>query len=106
MQNINPTGNTAVSVDFGVANEDDKIREQLMLLENAIKEKCAVRFSYTNSHDEVKDIQVEPIRLQYKWYNWYLVWNDSFLWKQGQDYRAAGNKGTHYKNLQRNTDGI
>ena len=73
MQNINPTGNTAVSVDFGVANEDDKIKEQLMLLEDAIKEKCAVRFSYTNSHDEVKDIQVEPIRLQYKWYNWYLI---------------------------------
>lgn len=33
----------------------------------------SVRFSYTNSHDEVKDIQTEPVCLQYKWYNWYLI---------------------------------
>lgn len=35
-------------------------------VEDAIKEKCVVRFSYINSHDEVKNIQVEPIYLQYK----------------------------------------
>lgn len=68
----NVEGNT-VSVDFGVANEDDKINKQLILLEDAIEKKCVVRFSYTNSHDEVKEIQVEPVQLQYKWYNWYLV---------------------------------
>lgn len=68
----NVEGNT-VSVDFGVAGEDDKINEQLILLEGAIKKKCVVRFSYTNSHDEVKEIQVEPVQLQYKWYNWYLI---------------------------------
>lgn len=62
-----------VSVDFGVASEDGKINEQLMMLEDAIEKKCAVRFSYTNSHDEVKEIQVEPVQLQYKWYNWYLI---------------------------------
>ena len=65
-------GNT-VSVDFGVAGEDDKINKQLILLEDAIEKKCVVRFSYTNSHDEVKEIQVEPVQLQYKWYNWYLI---------------------------------
>ena len=32
-----------------------------------------VRFSYTNSHDEVKERLVEPVQLQYKWYNWYLI---------------------------------
>lgn len=68
----NVEGNT-VSVDFGVANEDDKINKQLILLEDAIEKKCVVRFSYTNSHDEVKEIQVEPVQLQYKWYNWYLI---------------------------------
>ena len=56
-----------------VASEDDKINKQLILLEDAIEKKCVVRFSYTNSHDEVKDIQVEPVCLQYKWYNWYLI---------------------------------
>ncbi len=72
-QSISHTRDIAVSVDLGVASEDDKINEQLMLLEDAVKEKCVVRFSYTNSHDEVKDIQVEPVCLQYKWYNWYLI---------------------------------
>ena len=65
-------GNT-VSVDFRVASEDDKINKQLILLEDAIEKKCVVRFSYTNSHDEVKEIQVEPVQLQYKWYSWYLI---------------------------------
>ena len=73
VQSISHTSDTAVSVDLGVASEDDKINEQLMLLEDAIEEKCVVRFSYTNSHDEVKDIQAQPVCLQYKWYNWYLI---------------------------------
>lgn len=73
VQSISHTRDTAVSVDLSVASEDHKINEQLRLLENAIEEKYAVRFLYTNSHDEVKDIQVEPVCLQYKWYNWYLI---------------------------------
>lgn len=73
MQSINPARDAVVSVDLGVAREDDNINEQLLLLEDAIKEKGVVRFSYTNSHDEVKEIQVEPVCLQYKWYNWYLI---------------------------------
>lgn len=73
MQSISDTRDTAVSVDLGAASEDDKINKQLMLLEGAIDKKCVVRFSYTNSHDEVKDIQVEPVCLQYKWYSWYLI---------------------------------
>lgn len=73
VRSLNHTEGTAVSVDLGVAGEDDKIKEQLKLLEDAIGKKCMVRFSYTNSHDEVKEIQVEPVLLQYKWYNWYLI---------------------------------
>lgn len=73
VQSISRTKITAVSMDLGAASEDDRTNEQLTLLEDAIREKCMVRFSYTNSHDEVKDIQVEPVCLQYKWYNWYLI---------------------------------
>ena len=73
VQSVSHIRETAVSVDLGAASEDDKTNEQLKLLENAIEEKCVVRFSYTNSHDQVKDIQVEPVCLQYKWYNWYLI---------------------------------
>ena len=73
IKSLNCTKGIAVSVDLSVAREDDKINEQLRLLEEAIEKKCVVRFSYTNSHDEVKEIQVEPVCLHYKWYNWYLI---------------------------------
>ena len=73
VQCINHTRDTAVSVDLSVASENDKINEQLMLLEDAIEKKYVVQFSYTNSHDEVKEIHTEPVCLQYKWYNWYLI---------------------------------
>ena len=73
VRRVNPASDTAVSVDLSAAREDDKTKEQLILLEDAIEEKCVVHFSYTNSHDEVKEIQVEPVCLQYKWYNWYLI---------------------------------
>ena len=73
IQHISHTKDATISVDLSVAGEDDKINKQLSLLEDAIERKCIVRFSYTNSHDEVKEIQVEPVCLQYKWYNWYLI---------------------------------
>lgn len=73
LQSIAPAKSNTVSVDFGVATENTKINQQLMLLEDAIEKQCMVRFSYTNSHDEVKERLVEPAQLQYKWYNWYLI---------------------------------
>lgn len=100
IKGLNSTEGVAISVDLGVASEDDKINEQLMLLEDAIEKKCIVRFSYTNSHDEVKEIQVEPVSLQYKWYNWYLIG----YYEKYQDYcmfklvRMDGLKATDIKN--------
>jgi len=73
VKSFHHTEDTSVSVDLSVAREDGKINEQLKVLENAIRKKCVVRFSYTNSHDELKQIQAEPVCLQYKWYNWYLI---------------------------------
>lgn len=73
IKNLNASKSTTVSVDLGVAREDDKTNEQLILLEDAIEKKYVVQFSYTNSHDETKELQVEPVCLQYKWYNWYLI---------------------------------
>ena len=73
LNSLNTMDNNIISVDFSVAREDDKINKQLTLLEDAIQNQNMVRFSYTNSHDEVKEIQVEPVSLQYKWYHWYLI---------------------------------
>lgn len=82
MKSVNHSGENPVSIDFSVASEDDKINEKLMLLEDAIKKKKVVQFVYANSYDEVKEIQVEPVQLQYKWYSWYL----SGYYEKYQDY--------------------
>lgn len=73
LQSVAPAKSNAVSVDFAVATEDAKINQQLALLEDAIEKQRMVRFSYTNSHDEVKERLVEPVQLKYQWYNWYLI---------------------------------
>lgn len=62
-----------ISVDFSVAHEDEKINAQIRLLEEAIEKRRIVRFHYSNSAGEEKEIQVEPATLQYKWFNWYLI---------------------------------
>ena len=80
---LNDTESPAVSVDLSVAREDGGIDEQLALLEGAIVRRHAVRFSYTNGRGEEKEIQAEPVRLQYKWYNWYLIGYS----EKHQDYR-------------------
>ena len=62
-----------VSMDIGAASENEAIRSRLALLESAIAQRRVVGFSYTNARDETRYIHVEPVRLQYKWYNWYLI---------------------------------
>ncbi len=44
VKSLNHTENIAVSVDLGAAGEDRKIKDQLMLLEDAIEKKHMVRF--------------------------------------------------------------
>ena len=73
VRSIRHTENLSVSMDLSAAREDGKINEQLKLLEDSVRTKRLVRFTYTNSRDETKDIQLEPVSLQYKWYNWYLI---------------------------------
>lgn len=73
IQSIAPKEASAVSMDLSVATEDDNTNQQLALLEEAIRTQHMVRFSYTNSHDEVKERLVEPVCLKYQWYNWYLI---------------------------------
>lgn len=62
-----------VRVDFSIASENPIINERLHLLEKAITQKKMVQFQYTNSKDEQKQILVEPVGVEFKWYSWYLV---------------------------------
>lgn len=62
-----------VLLDFGVANENRGIKESIGLLENAIRQRRVVAFQYTNNENVTKQMEVEPVRLEFKWYNWYLI---------------------------------
>ena len=62
-----------VLVDFSVANENREVNAAVKILESAIRQRRIVRFRYTNNENVVKQLEVEPVRLEFKWYNWYLV---------------------------------
>ena len=70
---LQSSGSPAISVDLSAAREDSRVNDFLHLLEGAIGRRHAVRFTYTNSRGEVRSIQVDPLNLEYKWYNWYLA---------------------------------
>ena len=61
-----------VSMDLSAAREDGLVNGYLRLLADAITKMKKVRFRYTNGYGETKEITVSPVKLQYKWYNWYL----------------------------------
>lgn len=62
-----------VQLDFSVANEKSEINAHIKILENAIRRQKTVTFRYTNNENVEKQIEAEPVRLEFKWYNWYLT---------------------------------
>lgn len=63
----------AVQLDFSVAREDRGVNESIRILESAIRQRRIVTFRYTNNENVEKQMEVEPVRLEFKWYNWYLI---------------------------------
>lgn len=64
---------TDVILDFGVLGENTEINKKLTLLDQAIKKKHQVVFTYTNAENQEKKVETEPIAVIYKWYRWYLL---------------------------------
>ncbi len=62
-----------ISIDLSIAHENRVVNTQIQLLEEAINQKRIVQFQYTNNKNETKLLQVEPVSVTYKWYNWYLI---------------------------------
>lgn len=75
--------NHTMIFDLSVAHENRNTNEMLYVLNQCIKEKQVIQFSYTNTFDETKEVVVEPISTLYKWYNWYLIG----YCRKHQDYR-------------------
>lgn len=63
----------SIFLDFGVLQENQKINQNIKLIEHAIIEKKAIIFDYINAENISSHRIVEPIALTYKWYSWYLL---------------------------------
>jgi predicted DNA-binding transcriptional regulator YafY len=73
MQALAPDCNSNIVLDFSILKENNNTNEKLIFLQRAISIQQKVRFSYTNSYNEEKEFEVEPVATMYKWYNWYLL---------------------------------
>lgn len=73
MRSLTGGGERGISLDLGAAHENRDTNEMLFLLNRAVQMKRRIVFTYTNSADEVKELEVEPAGVLYKWYNWYLI---------------------------------
>lgn len=62
-----------IVLDFSIISEKQSINDKLKKLQEAVKLRYVVRFSYTNAANEFKTYEVEPVATMYKWYSWYLL---------------------------------
>lgn len=60
-----------IILDFSVLREGNE--KLLQTLQNAIRTKSPVQFTYTNADDITRSHTVEPIAVVYRWYAWYLL---------------------------------
>ncbi len=61
-----------MQMDLSVMQEDARVQRHLTALRKAIHDKHAVKMRYTAASGRCAEHIVEPIRLQYRWYAWYL----------------------------------
>ncbi|BCN30808.1 helix-turn-helix transcriptional regulator [Anaeromicropila herbilytica] len=73
MQYLSPNSDNTIFMDLSVVHENRDTNEMLFILNQCIQKKHRITFSYTNSNDENKEVEVEPVATIYKWYNWYLI---------------------------------
>lgn len=67
------SSNSSIDLDFSIAHENQDTNAKIQILEKAISGQKVVQFQYTNNEGVRKDIQVEPVGVTYRWYNWYLI---------------------------------
>lgn len=68
---ISEPADRSMILDFSVLREGDLAL--LQTLQEAVAQKRAVCFTYTNNDGVTRTHQVEPIAVLYRWYAWYLL---------------------------------
>lgn len=84
IQSLTPNIDSTMIMDFSVIHENRDTNQMLFILNQFIQNKHPINFLYTNSNQEIKEVEVEPVATIYKWYNWYLI---GYCLKY-QDYRT------------------
>ena len=69
---VSKSNDPGIILDFSVLREGNQTT-LLQLLQTAVAEKHAVKFTYTNNNNETRTHNVEPIAVLYRWYAWYLL---------------------------------
>lgn len=69
--------NALPDVDFSVVTEKPHIMKCVDLINNAIKEQRTIKFIYTNSAGNTKEVFLNPLHTYYKWYSWYAFGYDT-----------------------------
>jgi predicted DNA-binding transcriptional regulator YafY len=64
---------TKLILDLGALSKKNNLSYKLSQLEQALRERHIVSFTYTNADNQKKSYEVEPIATMYKWYSWYLL---------------------------------
>lgn len=62
-----------VSVDMGVARENDLVQDNYKIIETAIQDNRVIEFKYTNALNQESFKRLEPLKLTFKWYAWYMI---------------------------------
>lgn len=66
-----------VSVDLSAAREQPQVVLALECIRQALKDQRSMTFEYENALGQTSVRQIEPLRLVYQWYAWYLFAYDS-----------------------------
>lgn len=61
-----------IHIDLGVLKEVSQVNDCIALIEKAVEMERAVEFDYTDAGNRTSHRVVEPLRITYKWYAWYL----------------------------------
>jgi len=69
-----------MTIDFGIARENQQVQKRNQMLRQAIETKALVQFFYRDAQGKETQRLVEPLAIQYKWYSWYL-----FAWSVPQE---------------------
>lgn len=77
IETLNNKEESNIILDFSVVKEQDIITDHLRVLNSLLEEEAVVEFEYTNVKGESSKKIIEPVKLVYKWYSWYLIGYDN-----------------------------